>query len=124
MQLRLTYLWITVLCVCILNACTAHIGPLRATIDHGQVVMAAEDVEEIYLKYGKDDQRYFAVIELNAAGRDKMGRLLSGKSGGELSLFVGKRLLTKLPVMTERIDRLLIKFDDQQSAVNLLKDLS
>lgn len=101
-----------------------YTGPLRAVTADKQVVLSTDDVEEIYLKYSRDDERYIASIELSARGRDRMAELLEGQAGGEMLMYLGDIFLARLPVMTDRIDRLLIKIDDQQSAIDLLKDLS
>ena len=125
MQIRYSLLWPVILSLLCLFACAHQDGPLHLVTDIGRETIMDTDVEEVYLKYDRRDQHYVAVVALNTDGRDKAGRLLKNKSAERmLRLYMGDRMLTEVPVMTDQIDRLLIKFDDQQSAVALLKALS
>ena len=125
MLIRNSLPWLIILSLICLFACSHQHGLLHLTTDVGRETVVNTDVEEVYLKYDRQDRRYFAVVALNATGRDKVGRLLKNQNAGRaLKIFMGDRLLTQVPVMTDQIDKLLIKIDDQQSAVDLLESLT
>jgi hypothetical protein len=95
---------------------------LTAKINSNDSTIDRDDIDDIYIKFDKYDNRLYAVIILNNFGKQKIATLLNGNIGKELQLFSNGTLLApSLSIHTEHINSLMIKFIEDQEAITFLK---
>jgi preprotein translocase subunit SecD len=104
------------------NACASGSMHLRAVVVDREATIYEEDIDDLYLKFDSQDNQFFAVIVLNTKGQEKMRALMDGNIGKELQLYSGQKLLIPgLPIHTERVDSIMVKFKEDREAIEFLK---
>lgn len=117
-------IWVLALSILLstLSSCGHVSKDLRVVVVDRKISVIQEDIRDLSLKFDTQDGLFYAVILLSDKGEQKMESVLKGHMGKELFFYYGtKKLHPGLPIFTEHIDSLMVKFDKEKDAIHFMK---
>jgi len=108
------------------TAVSSETNGFEALVVAYKVSILEEDVDDIYLKYDKQQDVYLTKITFSKSGENKFNYLLKAAQGKQITLILEKKLLVgPIPVKLETINgSFTIIIKDREAATGLLKKLS
>ena len=123
--MRIAMMAVSLLILQALNACASEPMQLRMLVVDAEMMIAANDVDDVVLRYDRADKLFYAVVSLNETGRRKVAEFLKTSLNKQLLLYAGDRILSaKIPIKTERVSSIMLKFKDAGEGAGFLEAMS